>query len=203
MKRSSGKNQPDQSMVQYQQSPQYRAQAGFPMQQQMPSQYGPQSGIPMQPPMPPQYGPQSGIPMQPQMPSRYGSPFGQVPFGYGQSYPNVPPMPRQGGPPGMPSSFDGDVYLANLAGISPTDVEYLRMEFYNYTNSSGIIDRTGFQKLYVASLLNKTWDALEREAETAFRVFDVNQTGGLDFSEYMIACARMLRGSSQPFMYSY
>lgn len=188
MQRFKGGNQADQSVVQQPPQIQY-GQPGAPMQQQqqMPAQYG-----------------QPGVPMQQQMPPRYGPPGGQIPPGYGQSYPNAPPMQRYGSSaPIPPSSYENDAYLASMTGISPTDVGQLRMEFYNYANPRGIIDRDGFRKLYVASLLNKTWDMIEREAETAFRTFDVNQTGGLDFNEYMAACGRMLKGHHQPSMYPY
>ena len=46
------------------------------------------------------------------------------------------------------------------------------------------------------SLLNMTWEALERDAEAAFRHFDINQTGVLDFNEYITACSRMARETS-------
>ena len=194
MKRFRGGNQADQSMAQQPQIGQYPPPPpGTPIQQSpMPIQYRP-PGVPMQQAMPPRYGSPFG-----QASSGYGPTLGQASPGYGQFYPNVPPSAHFLG-----ASQESDVYLSSMAGLSPTDVTQLRMEFNNYANPYGIIDRDGFRKLYVASLLNKTWDMIEREAETAFRNFDVNQTGGLDFHEYMTACARMLRGPGQSSGYPY
>jgi hypothetical protein len=197
MQRFRGNNQADQSMVQQPPMVQY-GPPRVPMQQQPPpAQYGP-PGAPMQQQMPPRYGPPVS-----QIPPGYGPPVSQMPPGYGQSYSNAPPMSSYAGPSPMASSYESDMYLSSITGLSPPDIGQLRMEFHNYANPNGIIDRNGFRKLYVASLLNKTWDMVEREAETAFRNFDVNQSGGLDFNEYMIACARMLRGNSQSSMYPY
>jgi Ca2+-binding EF-hand superfamily protein len=94
------------------------------------------------------------------------------------------------------SYFENDAFLANLTGWSTQDIERLRHEYLTYANSYGVIDREGFRKLYVASLLNMTWEAVERDAEAAFRNFDINQTGALDFNEYITACSRMARESS-------
>jgi hypothetical protein len=201
IKRFTGNNQADQSMVQQPPLIQY-GQPGAPMQQQQqqqqPSaQYGP-PGVPMQQQMPPRYGQPAS-----QMSPGYGQPVSQMPPGYGQSYPNVPPMPRNAGASPMSSSYESDMHLSSMVGLPPADVAQLRAEFYNYANPYGIIDRDGFRKLYVASLLNKTWQVIEREAETAFRNFDTNQTGGLDFHEYMMACARMTKGNPQSSMYHY
>ena len=138
-----------------------------------------------------QYGPGFA-----QMPMRPALPPNQMPLGYGGGYPNAPPM-RSGYPiqPSVPS-YGNDMLLANVTGFSPMDIAHLRMEFYNYANTQGVIDRDGFRKLYIASLVNKTWDAINHEAEIAFRNFDVNRTGGLDFNEYMLACSRMLADTS-------
>jgi hypothetical protein len=120
---------------------------------------------------------------------------------YRPSYPSAPFMPRYpvSSPLSLPtaqnqgSSYENDAFLSNLTGWSLQDIERLRHEFLSYTNAYGVIDRDGFRKLYVASLLNMTWEALERDAEAAFRNFDINQTGGLDFNEYITACSRMTR----------
>jgi hypothetical protein len=141
----------------------------------------------------PQYLPQQTGQFRPSMsPPQQG--------GYQPSYPSGPSMPRY---PTSPLSlshghdpsihFENDEFLANLTGWSPQDIERLRHEFLSYTNSYGVIDRDGFRKLYIASLLNMTWEALEHDAETAFRNFDLNQTGFLDFNEYITACSRMTR----------
>jgi hypothetical protein len=120
---------------------------------------------------------------------------------YRPSYPSAPFMPRYPVSPSLSlpnaqnqgSSYENDAFLSNLTGWSLQDIERLRHEFLSYTNAYGVIDRDGFRKLYVASLLNMTWEALERDAEAAFRNFDINQTGGLDFNEYITACSRMTR----------
>ncbi len=149
------------------------------------TQANPQQGVVYLPPQDQyQYGPAVG-----QMPQ-------QVPPGYGSTYANGYP-----GPSPMRPSYGKDTALSNMTGLSPTDVSRLRLEFFNYANSSGVIDREGFRKLYIASLLNMTWEAIERDAEMAFRTFDANNTGGLDFDEYIIACSRMLRGNQQSSMY--
>ncbi|CAF1334981.1 unnamed protein product [Rotaria magnacalcarata] len=148
-------------------------------------QYLPQGQTFLQPP--PQYRP-TGLPIQPQSTIR-------------PPYPNPPGMPRYPMPPSGPSassSYEHDLFLANLTGWSVDDVERLRREFFSYANPRGVIDREGFRKLFIASLLNMTWDAVERDSEIAFRNFDTNQTGGLDFNEYITACSRMTRDVSPP-----
>lgn len=87
--------------------------------------------------------------------------------------------------------IDNDVLLATLSGWTVKDLEQLRNEFYDYTNQSGEIDQNGFRKLYIASLLNTKWEALENGAEAAFQNFDVNKTGKLDFNDFMVACLNM------------
>lgn len=144
------------------------------------------------------------VAVQPQqMPVRFAQPV--VPMqqqGYRPAYPMGPP-PFHGQAPG--SSYENDMLLSNLSGLSPTDIAHLRHEFYNYANPIGVIDRDGFRKLYIASLVNKTWEEINHEAEMAFRNFDINQTGGLDFNEYISACSRMLRAGNvgPPMMYQY
>lgn len=96
-------------------------------------------------------------------------------------------------------SYENDAFLSNLTGWSVQDIERLRHEFYSYTNPMGVIDREGFRKLYVASLLNMTWEAVEHDSEAAFRNFDINQTGFLDFNEYITACSRMSRELNAPY----
>lgn len=154
---------------------------------------------------PPQFAQQPFQYLQ-QQPGQY-RPFMPSPQqgAYGPSYPSGPSMPRYPVSPlslphGHDSSmyYENDAFLSNLTGWSPQDIERLRHEFLSYTNSYGVIDRDGFRKLYIASLLNMTWEALEREAEAAFRNFDINQTGGLDFNEYITACSRMSRDINAP-----
>ncbi|CAF3404788.1 unnamed protein product [Rotaria sp. Silwood1] len=94
----------------------------------------------------------------------------------------------------IPTIYENDIYLSNITGWSIQDIERLREEFLNYANRYGIIDRDGFRKLYIASLLNTTWPGIEFNTETAFRYFDANQIGALDFNEYVKACSRMARG---------
>lgn len=102
-------------------------------------------------------------------------------------------------PQGMnQNSYENDAFLASLTGWSMQDIERLRREFLNYANAYGVIDREAFRKLYVASLLNMTWEVLERDAEQAFRNFDINRTGALDFNEYITACSRMAREGHAP-----
>lgn len=165
-------------------------------------------GVIIQQPQPIQYAPpygqvpQSGF-QRPPMPMNQ-MPMNQMSQGYPSAYSNI--RPQAAGYPGQlppSSSYESDAFLSNITGVSPNDIGHLRMEFYNYANQNGIIDRDGFRKLYIASLVNKTWDALDHEAEIAFRTFDSNGTGGLDFNEYMMACARMIRPSSQPAAYPY
>ncbi|CAF2970943.1 unnamed protein product [Rotaria sp. Silwood2] len=92
------------------------------------------------------------------------------------------------------TTYENDIFLSSLTGWSIQDIERLRQEFLNYANLYGVIDRDGFRKLYIASLLNTTWQGVELNTEAAFRSFDVNQTGALDFNEYIMACLRMIRG---------
>jgi hypothetical protein len=132
--------------------------------------------------------------------------FSQQQAPYRPAYPSAPSMPHYSVPPPLSlptdkspgSYFENDQFLANLTGWSIQDIERLRHEFLTYTNSYGVIDREGFRKLYIASLLNMTWEAVERDAEAAFRNFDVNQSGVLDFNEYITACSRMARETSSP-----
>ena len=80
-----------------------------------------------------------------------------------------------------------------MTGWHPSDIDRLRWEFIGYANPYGVIDRDGFRKLFIAALANKSWNEIEHESEAAFRMFDANRTGALDFNEYMTACARMMR----------
>ena len=119
---------------------------------------------------------------------------------YRPSFPSGSFSPRFNSPPpfSLPngqnaSPYENDAFLSSLTGWPIPDIERLRHEFLSYTNHYGVIDRDGFRKLYVASLLNTTWEGLERDAEAAFRNFDINQTGALDFNEYITACSRMSR----------
>ena len=191
---------PPQQHAMYQQ-PHYAPQPQF---VQQPAMQAPQYA--QQPVMqaPPQYFQQPAMQQsapqyRPVMPSPQ-----QVP--YRPSYPSGPSMPRYaplpfsapvGYDPAM--SYENDAFLANLTGWSPQDIDRLRREFSSYANPMGVIDREGFRKIYVASLLNMTWDAVEHEAEAAFRNFDINQTGFLDFNEYITACSRMSRELNAPY----
>jgi hypothetical protein len=206
LNRFKGNKQNDQSMMQQEQPVQYGPQTaqfapGAPQtqQQQQLTQYGA-----VVPPMQQQqqqqqrqYGP--GVPQMQQQ----GPPIRQIPPGYAASYSNGPSVPYYSGRPPMPSSYEDDMHISSVFGIPPSDVGRLRAEFYNYTNPYGEIDREGFEKLYVASLLNKTWNTIQNEAATIFRTFDFNHTGGLDFNEYMAVCARMTGPNPQLSMYSY
>lgn len=151
-----------------------RPLAPGPMQmQQQPMQYAPPP-MQIQPP-PMQYAPP---PMQMQQPPmQYPPPpmqmQQQAPYGHGQSYQNP------------------NYNLSYTTGLPPDDIERLRREFYTYANPHGSIDRNGFRKLYIASLLNKTWEQIDHDAEIAFRNFDTNQTGLVDFDEYCASCARL------------
>jgi len=134
------------------------------------------------------YSPSYKQPVALQQPAQYGPPVmqmqQQVPYRYTPS--------------------NDDMYLSNLTGFSPTDIGRLRIEFYNYANNPyGEIDRKGFQKLYVASLLHMTWNAIERDAELAFRNFDLDTSGGIDFNEYITVCSRLSRAAYQPSTYQY
>lgn len=132
-----------------------------------------------------------------QIPVRYPQPVAPMPPQMSQGYRPTVPMgmniPQYPGPPPSVANYDNDTMLANLSGLPPSSIARLRYEFNNYTNPFGVIDREGFRRLYIASLLNKTWEEINHEAEMAFRNFDINQTGSLDFNEYISACSRMLR----------
>jgi len=154
-----------------------------------------------------QVAPQQGVfyppsyrqPVVLQQPAQYGPPVVlQQPAQYGP-----PVMQMQQRIPARYLPSNQDTYLSNVTGLPPTDVGRLRIEFYNYANPYGEIDHTAFQKLYVASLLNMTWDDIGRDAELAFRNFDVNSTGGIDFNEYITACSRLSRGAYRPPTYQY
>lgn len=113
------------------------------------------------------------------------APFGSIP----------PPMRLMGTGPNQ-IAYENNVLLSNLTGWSLSDIERLRFEFATYSNPMGVIDREGFRRLFVSSLLNAPWDAVDREAEIAFRTFDINRTGTLDFNEYITACTRLIRASN-------
>ncbi|CAF1408314.1 unnamed protein product [Rotaria magnacalcarata] len=83
-------------------------------------------------------------------------------------------------------SYENDIFLSNTTGWSINDIERLRVEFTGYANPNGATDRHAFRKLYIASMLNMNLKTIERNAEVAFRSFDVNQTGTLDFNEYIV-----------------
>jgi len=180
--------------VPYQQQPMVQQQ---PMMRPQQPQFVQQPVMAQQPQFvqQPQFAPQQPqfAPQQPQFAPQQGY--------YQPSYPSGSSMPRY--PVTSPfslstgqnpqSTYENDLILSNLTGWSVQDIERLRHEFFSYANHSGVIDREGFRKLYIASLLNMTWEALEHDAETAFRNFDINQTGGLDFNEYITACSRMTR----------
>jgi len=155
------------------------------------------------------YLPAYGQPMVQQKPGQYGPTAvqmqQQVPYTYGPSYSNGSSMPRYPGPPpvsypynqNQSSPNENDNFISNLTGFQPTDVQQLRLEFSDYANSYGVIDREGFRKFYIASLLNTTWRTIEYDAEVAFRNFDVNQSDAVDFYEYITTCSRILRNDSQ------
>jgi hypothetical protein len=146
-----------------------------------------------------QYGQRAVQPQQ----VPYGVQSQQVPYGYGPSQSSGQFRPRYSGPSGLPNSqnqslYANNAFLTNITGWSPTDIEHLRQEYLMYTNPSGVIDRNGFLKLYVASLLNSTWDMVERDSEAAFRLLDINLSGVLDFNEYVMTCTRMTREGNRP-----
>ena len=192
---------PPPSQPQFAQQPQYPPQQPqyIPQQPQYappPPQYAPQQ--PQYAPQPPQYAPQQPqyrppafAPQQPAYRPTYSPP----------PAPPAPPTSQYPPPSNFPMnndsrgqySYQNDALLASLTGWSIQDIERLRHEFTAYANSNGVIDRIAFMKLYVASLLNMSWEVLESKAEAAFRNFDVNQTGSLDFNEFVTACSRMTR----------
>ncbi|CAF5154637.1 unnamed protein product, partial [Rotaria magnacalcarata] len=90
-------------------------------------------------------------------------------------------------------SYENDIFLSNTTGWSINDIERLRVEFTGYANPNGATDRHAFRKLYIASMLNMNLKTIERNAEVAFRSFDVNQTGTLDFNEYIVVCFNIIR----------
>lgn len=182
-----------QPMMPAQGTPMYAQQPGVQAYQPVAAQ-APQY-VPVQPA--PQLRPMTYAQPQPSMAS------------YQPGYPSPPSLAPRYPPPPVSSplplslpygqnqnTYENDAFLSNLTGWSIPEIERLRHEFMSYANSYGVIDREGFRKLYVASLLNMTWQALERDSEAAFRNFDVNQTGALDFNEYITACARMARETS-------
>ncbi|CAF3411161.1 unnamed protein product [Rotaria sp. Silwood1] len=94
------------------------------------------------------------------------------------------------------TTHENDILLSRITGWSIPDIQRLRRDYFNYTNQYGIIDRDGFRKLYIASLLNTPWPGLEFNSEAAFYSFDVNHTGALDFDEFMLAYLRMTKTMS-------
>jgi hypothetical protein len=191
--------QQQQPMMQQQQPMMQQQQ---PMMQQQP-RFAPQQ--PQYAPQQPQYAPQQPQ-YAPQQAGQYRPPGAQQQQPYRPSYPSGPFMPRYSVPPPLSltssphqSTYENDAFLSNLTGWSNEDIERLRHEYLSYANMNGVIDRDGFRKLYIASLLNETWEAVERDAEAAFRNFDINQTGVLDFNEYITACSRMTREVNQSY----
>lgn len=180
-----------QQPAQYIQQPQYVQ----PQQQPMPPQYMQQPQyVQQQQQMPPQYMQQPYPQYMPQQPMQQSSPFGnatQMP-NYFASQPSAM-FPNNQNPP-MPAD---NMAISSTTGIPPSEVERFRYEFNNYANRNGVIDRDGFRRLFIAGLLNMTWQDIERESEATFRRFDVNQSGVLDFNEYMQACSRMMFGGNQ------
>jgi len=164
-------------------------------QQQQPPQYIQQQPQYMQ--QQPQYVQQR--PQYVQQPPQYT----QRPAQYGPSFSNNAYMPQYSGPPPNQPSYRNDMTAANLTGWSPADIERLRNEFSLYANSYGVIDREGFRKLYIASLLNMSWQDIERDSEAAFRNFDQNQTGALDFNEYIQGCMLLSGGGNPQSSYAY
>jgi hypothetical protein len=121
-------------------------------------------------------------------------------YGNGTFVPDKPNMQgyTHGSSSSMPNTrnqslYENNMMLLNLTGWSLADIERLRHEFTLYTNNFGVIDHDGFRKLYIASLVNMPWDSIERESESAFRTFDLNQKGSLDFDEYINVCMRMIQ----------
>ena len=146
-----------------------------PVQQLQPMQQHQQQGS---------FGSEASFAMRP-IPPRYP----------GLPMPNLPRSPAQ-------STYESNLFLSSLTGWSTADIERLRHEFTMYSSPYGSIDREGFRKLFVSALLNMPWEAVERESESAFRSFDINQTGTLDFNEYITACTRLIRAAnSTPPMY--
>ncbi|CAF4694391.1 unnamed protein product [Rotaria sp. Silwood1] len=181
---------PPQTMQQPQFVPQPQYMPQPQMVPQQPVQYRPQT-FPAQPQMfPPQsqmFPPQSQTNVRPPYPSGSTMPRPPGPSPY-SSPNNVNPL----------ALYENDMLLASLTGWTIDDIERLRQEFIGYSNPMGVIDREGFRKLYVASLLNMSWQNVELDSEMAFRNFDVNQTGSLDFNEYITACSRMSRELNSP-----
>lgn len=169
----------------------YRQFAPPPIQQPIPQYPSP----PMQQPGPQFAPPPMQQQQQQQMPYGYGPNYS---YGGMSSYPSAPSLSYLSDPNQM---FYQAARLSNATGLSTDQIERLRREFSTYANPFGVIDRKGFRKLYVASLVNMTWDDIERNAETAFRNFDTNLTGGVDFEEYVTSCARMSGGNPAGFNY--
>ncbi|CAF0870973.1 unnamed protein product [Adineta ricciae] len=188
---------PQPQYVQQQPQPQFAPQ---PQYMQQPVQYMQQ---PVQYMQQPQY-----VQHQQQMPPQYmQQPMQQPsPFGNATQMPNYfAPSPSTMAPNDQNSSIQANnMTIASATGIPLPEIERFRHEFNNYANRNGVIDRDGFRRLFIASLLNTTWQDIERESESTFRRFDVNQSGVLDFNEYMQACSRMiLGGNQQPTMNQY
>ncbi|CAF0821544.1 unnamed protein product [Didymodactylos carnosus] len=114
-----------------------------------------------------------------------------IPMQSQQQFQRISHFSNSTGPIVSSNSRKNDVLLSNLSGWSLDDIENLRQEFNMYANQNGIIDREAFCRLYVASLLHTTWETLQRDAESAFRSFDVNWTGAIDFNRYIITCSHM------------
>ncbi|CAF1054912.1 unnamed protein product [Rotaria sordida] len=149
------------------------------------------------------YGYSGGAPMPY---GGYGYPGGTpMPYGTPPYRPPSPPPQNFGGysPYGMQRQMAGGTgyrdtdfaAIANIAGLSPTDVALLHREYMNLTRGGTVkMDRHIIRQLLRDVLIESNNEHIDRAIENVFRSIDQNHDGFIDFPEFVGAFKDVLKG---------